>query len=113
MADGDSAVATDIYHADYAVGFEFRRYPPADNSRGTKHVVAAGSPVWDAGSTPVASTSVYGRFFKFVDLTGQIRDNFAHESAIKSRSRQAHCPSPRERLRDDLPRREPHLPARH
>ena len=38
------------------MGFEFGRHPAADKSSRTKHVVAAGTSVWDAGSIPAAST---------------------------------------------------------
>jgi hypothetical protein len=35
------------------------RYRAADNSLPTKHVVAAGLPLRDAGSTPAASTNLF------------------------------------------------------
>src|SRR5438876_2073530 len=50
-------------------------YRIADNSRLTKHVVAAGVSVRDAGSTPAASTIFYGTFYIVLDKTGQRRDS--------------------------------------
>src|SRR2546430_820787 len=50
-------------------------YRIADNSRLTKHVVAAGGSVRDAGSTPAASTIFYGLISFVLDKTGQRRDS--------------------------------------
>ena len=57
MVDGgDRAPAAEKSHADYAARLALDRYRVADNSHPTKHVVAAGRSVRDAGSTPAASS---------------------------------------------------------
>ena len=52
------------------------RYRPDEKLSLTKHVVAAGIFVRDAGSTPAASTILGLCFVEILDSTGQIRDNF-------------------------------------
>src|SRR6266550_4639387 len=76
MVDGgDRAPATEKSHADYAARLALDRYRVADNSHPTKHVVAAGRSVRDAGSTPAASSMFCSNFSFVLDKTGQRRDS--------------------------------------
>jgi hypothetical protein len=52
------------------------RYRTKENSLLTKHVVAAGTFAWDAGSTPAASTILRSERSKFRAEDGALRSCF-------------------------------------
>ena len=67
------------------MGFEFGRHPIADKTSRTKHVGAAGLLARDGGSTPPASTILYGRFLLIVNLTGLIEEELLSFDILKRR----------------------------